>query len=245
MQSEPLRNNKSHLGDNPPPTKVSICGAIETNISTIDTKGSTTISITQQQKCNHQSNWSKSLQMLLAQRPSMLVYLVFLTSTSFLIALMTWVWKGKFVEVANVQGILFSPVELERYKPVKKDKLLSLDIPDEKHIKLGDSMHNRVILKAQISKQQAIFLKKGMPLQIEFDNSLSTRTDIVLGKINSIFPDTDSNNKKVLFYQMEIALERTDSMNKNQYIAFNAGQKITTKIKGYYSIAEIFSARIN
>ncbi|MDJ0674144.1 MAG: HlyD family efflux transporter periplasmic adaptor subunit [Calothrix sp. MO_167.B42] len=240
-----MRNNKSHLGDNPPPTKVSMCGAIETNISTIDTKESTAISITQQQKCNHQGNCSKSLQMLLNQRPSMLVYLVFLASTSFLTALMIWVWKGKFVEVARVQGILFSPVELERYKPVKNDKLLSLDIPDKKQIKLGKLMQNRVIFKAQISQQQATFFKKGMPLKIEFDNPSLTRYGIISGKINSIFPDTDSNNKKVLFYQMEIALDRTDSMNKNQHIAFNAGQKMTTEIKGYYSIAEIFSARIN
>jgi len=245
LENSRMGNNKSHLGDNSPPTKVSICGAIETNVSTIDSKESTAISITKQQKYNHQNNWSTSLQMLLDKRPSMLVHLVFFASTSFLIALMIWVWKGQFVEVARAQGILLSPVALERYKPATNYKLLSLDIPEEKKNQLGKLMQKRVIFQAQISKQQASFFKKGMPLKIEFDNLQLTRSSMILGKINSIFPDTHSNNQKILLYQIEIALDGNDFMNKSQYIAFNAGQKITTKIKGYYSIAEIFSAKIN
>ncbi len=240
-----MRNNKPHLWDNPPPKKVSICGAIETNISTIATNKKTAISTIQQQKFNNQSNCSKSLQMLLDQRPSMLVYLVFLTSTFFLTALMIWVWKGKVVEVARVQGILFSPVELEKYQSVKKGKFVSLNIPEKKQIKLGELMHDNFIVKAQISKQQSILFKKGMPLKIEIETTPTNKSGIIFGKINSIFPDVDSKNKNIFFYQIEVALEQTYPMNKNQYIALHAGQKITTTIKHSYSIAEIFSAKIN
>ncbi len=240
-----MGNKTSHLGYNSPPKKVSICGAVETNINTIAKNQPAAISTTQQTELNNQSNWSQSLQMLLDKRPSMLVYLVFLTSTCFLTALMIWLWKGKIIEVARIQGILFSPVALEKYKSVKKDKSFSLNLPESKQIQLGKLRPDHVIIKAHTSKRQANFFQKGMPIEIEVGTTPMIKSGIIYGKINSIFPDTESNNQNIFFYQIEVALQRTYPMNKNQYIALSKGQKITTKMKRYYSIAEILSAKIN
>ena len=230
-----VRNNKSHLGYNPPPKKVSICGAVETNINTIAKNQPTAISTTQQTEFNNQSNCSQSLQMLLDKRPSMLVYLVFLASTCFLTALMIWLWKGKIVEVARIQNILFSPVTLEKYKSVNKDKFSSLNLPENKQIKLGKLIPDHVVN----------FFQKDMPIQIEVGTTQMMKSGIIYGEINSIFPDTESNNQNIFFYQIEVASQRIYPMNKSQYIALSTEQKITTKMKRYYSISEIFAAKIN
>ncbi|MDJ0616088.1 MAG: hypothetical protein QNJ63_04935 [Calothrix sp. MO_192.B10] len=233
-----MRNHKAHLWDNPPPKKVSICGAIGTNTKT----GNST---TQQQVPKGRDSCSESLQMLLNQRPSILVYLVLLTSTFFLTTLMIWVWQGRIVEVARIRGTILSSIDSAKYPEVLEDNSVSLKTPENQQMNLVNFIEPHILLQTKLSQEEALFFQEEMPLKIKVDNYQLTKSMIIDGKIKSIFPDSGSDTKNSFFYQVEVALEHNYPMNEQEYMALRSGQKVTAQIRRSYSIAEMLLREIN
>jgi hypothetical protein len=156
--------NKSHLWDRTSAKKGSSDGGIEPSIKT-----DADISATQQQRFSNPGNCSKSLQMLLDQRPSILAYLVLLTSTFFLTTLIIWAWNGRVVEIDH-------SVDLEREQATTQDNFVSLQPLKSSQTPLGNFISFPMLLDTQSYQQQ------DMPLQMEIDTNYNQRSRIIYGK---------------------------------------------------------------
>jgi hypothetical protein len=164
LHNSKMRTNRSHLWNRTSAKKGSSDGGIEPSIKT-----DAEISATQQPRFSNVGNSSKSLQMLLDQRPSILAYLVLLTSTFFLATLIIWAWSGRIVEIAH-------SVDLEREQATTQDNFVSLKPLKSVQTPLEPFIYFPMLLDTQSYQQQ------DMLLQMEIDTNYNQRSRIIYGK---------------------------------------------------------------
>lgn len=86
-----------------------------------------------------------------------------------------------------------------------------------------------LVLDAQIPNKEAGFLKKDMDVKIKFDAYPYQDYGIVKGKVLSISPTSQTNDKGT-FYKVEIALDRNYIKHNGQEITFQPGQSANAEI---------------
>ncbi|NJL83446.1 MAG: HlyD family efflux transporter periplasmic adaptor subunit [Chloroflexaceae bacterium] len=85
-------------------------------------------------------------------------------------------------------------------------------------------------LTAVLPNREAGFIKPGMPVKVKLDAYPYQDYGIVSGKVSSISADAKSNEKLGEVYRVEVALDRSYVLEKQQKIAFKPGQTATAEI---------------
>jgi hemolysin D len=87
-----------------------------------------------------------------------------------------------------------------------------------------------LVLSALLPNQEAGLVKTGMPVQIKFDAFPYQEYGIVSGKIASISPDAERDERLGAVYKVDISLDRSTMMRQNQTMALKAGQTASADI---------------
>ncbi len=192
-------------------------------------------------------NWSTSLQKLQQQPPSILPYLVLLSSVAFFATVVVWAWTGKIEEVGLFQGKLVPIGELDKQQAPNLGVVSSLNIHGALEVvKKGQTIaeiapqNAPLVLVATLPYQEVGFVNKEDKVQIKLDADAEQDEGIIPGKVISIFPVASENEKFAVIYRVEIALDDNYVNENKQILKFQVGQTATAKIIHQRRIADIF-----
>ncbi len=191
-------------------------------------------------------NWSTSLQALLHQKPSILPYLILLSSIAFFATVVAWAWTGKIEEVGHFQGKFVPIGELTKQQAQNLGVVSSLNIHRALEVvKNGQPtaeiphQSTPLILVATIPHQEVGFLNQEDKVQIKLDAASEPNEGIIFGRVISILPDAQQNEKLGLIYRVAVALD-DDYVTKNkQIIKLQVGQTAMMKVIHQSRIADI------
>ncbi|MBR8836724.1 MAG: HlyD family efflux transporter periplasmic adaptor subunit [Stigonema ocellatum SAG 48.90 = DSM 106950] len=192
-------------------------------------------------------NWSTSLQTLLHQPPSILPYLVLLGSVAFFATVVVWAWTGKIEEVGHLRGKFLPIGELHQQQVQNLDVVSSLNI--HRAFKVAKQRQTiaeiapqdvPLILVATLSHQEVGFVNKEDKVQIKLDADPDGNQGFISGRVISIFPYPQTDDKLGLIYRVELALDDNYVTRKKQILKLKVGQTATAKIIHKRRMADIF-----
>lgn len=87
-----------------------------------------------------------------------------------------------------------------------------------------------LVVSALLPSQEAGFVKAGMPVQVKLDAYPYQDYGIIAGKVMTVSPDAQANEKLGQAYRVEVELDRTYVTKEHQKVLFKSGQTATTEI---------------
>ncbi len=90
--------------------------------------------------------------------------------------------------------------------------------------------HQPLILSTVLPNQEAGFVKLGMSVQVKLDAYPYQDYGIIPGKVISISPDTQTDQKRGQVYRVEVQLEQNHVKKDSQPVPFKSGQTATAEI---------------
>ncbi len=203
--------------------------------------------ITPKTAIENTGNWSRSLQTLQQQPPSILPYIVLLSSVAFFVTVVVWACVEKIEEVGFLQGKFLPIEELHKQQAQNLGVIYGLNIHRAfKVVKNGRTIteiapqNAPLVLVATLSDEEVGFVNKEDKVQIKLDDDLGPDEGIISGRVISIFPDASVNKKLGVIYRVEVALDGNYATENKQIIKFKVGQTATAKIIHLRRIADIF-----
>jgi len=191
-------------------------------------------------------NWSTSLQALLNQKPSILPYLILLGSIAFFGTVLVWAWTGKIEEVGRLQGKFIPIGELPKQQAQNLGVVSSFNIHRALEVvKKGQPIaeiapqDTPLILVATISHQEVGFINKEDKVQIKLDAALEQNGSFISGRVISVFPDAQQDEKLGSIYRVAVALDGDYVAKNKQIIKLQVGQTAMMKVIHQSRIADI------
>ena len=211
------------------------------------TKTQSATLITPKTAIKNTGNWTRSLQTLQQQPPSILPYIVLLSSVAFFATVVVWAWAEKIEEVSFLQGKFVPIEELHKQQAQNLGVIYGFNIHRAfKVVKKGQTIteiagqNAPLVLVANLSYEEVGFVNKEDKVQIKLDDDIQPDKGIISGRVISIFPDASVHEKLGVIYRVEVALDDNYATENKQIIKFKVGQTATAKIIHLRRIADIF-----
>ncbi|TBR61529.1 HlyD family secretion protein [Mastigocladus laminosus UU774] len=205
------------------------------------------------------SNYSRSLQKVLEQQPSIVPHLILLGGLAFFATVFTWACTGKIQQVTQVQGKFALSQQLAQPQPPRKSLyepvdgvVSSLNNPSGEEVKpkqiiaeITPTDASPVLLTIQPSQKTA-FVDRGdlveiklnvdsQPLELDKAGQSDRNHNILSGKVVSVSSDAQTDKKLGWVHHLQIALD-----GNNPTIKLTDGQVVTAKIIHNRRVADLF-----
>ncbi|MCP6759300.1 MAG: HlyD family secretion protein [Fischerella sp. CENA71] len=230
-----------------------VLSKLPTNIQTTKTK-------TFQTGITSTSNYSRTLQKVLEQQPSMVPHLILLGGLAFFATVFTWACTGKIQQVTQVQGKFALSQQLAQPQPLRKALYEPVDgvVSSLNNRSTGEEVKPKQII-AEITRtdaslvfltiqafQKTAFVDQGDLVEIkvnvdsqrpELDKAGQSNRNhnILLGRVVSVSSDAQTDKKLDWVHRLEIALD-----GDNPTIELTDGQVVTAKIIHNRRVADLF-----
>ncbi|MGJ5674974.1 MAG: HlyD family secretion protein [Nostochopsis sp.] len=230
-----------------------VLSKLPTNIHTATTK-------TFQTGITSTSNYSRPLQKVLEQQPSIVPHLILLGGLAFFATVFTWACTGKIQQVTQVEGKFALSQQLAQLQPHRKSLNQSVDgvVSSLNNRSTGEEVKPKQII-AEITSTDAspvlltiqpspkiAFIDKGdlveiklnvdsQPLELDKAGQSDGHHNILSGRVVSVSTDAQTDKKLGWVHRLEIALD-----GNNPTIKFTDGQVVTAKIIHNRRVADMF-----
>ena len=87
-----------------------------------------------------------------------------------------------------------------------------------------------LVLSTMMSSREAGFVRVGMPVQIKFDAFPYQDYGVVPGRVTTISPDVQMDEKLGAVYRVDVAIDRSALSQKQQKLQFKTGQTASAEI---------------
>ncbi len=245
------------------PEMASICGgsvaSVEAVLSKLPTNIQTPITKTSQTGITSTSNYSRSLQKVLEQQPSIVPHIILLGGLAFFATVFTWACTGNIQQVTQVQGKFALSQQLAQLEPPRKslyepvdgvvsslnNRSSSEEVKPKKTIAEITPTDASPVLLTILPSQKTAFVDKGdlveiklnvdsQPLELAKVGQSNGNHNILSGRVVSVSSDAQTDKKLGWVHRLEIALDG------NQTIKFTDGQVVTAKIIHNRRVADMF-----
>ncbi len=232
----------------------------EAVLSRLPTNIQTATSKTFQTGITNTSNYSRTLQKVLEQQPSIVPHLILLGGLAFFASVFTWACTGKIQQVTQVQGKFASSQQLVQLQPPRKSLYEPVDgvVSSLKNPSTGEEVKPKQII-AEITptdaspvyltiqpSQKTAFAEKGDLVEIKLNidsqrleldkaDQSDGNHNILSGRVLSVSSDGQTDKKLGWVHRLEIALD-----GNNPTIKFTDGQVVTAKIIHNRRVADMF-----
>ncbi|MFB2771126.1 HlyD family secretion protein [Pelatocladus sp. BLCC-F211] len=230
-----------------------VLSKLPTNIQTAKTK-------TFQTGITSTSNYSRTLQKVLEQQPSIVPHLILLGGLAFFATVFTWACTGKIQQVTQVQGKFALSQQLAQPQPPRKALYEPVDgvVSSLNNRSTGEEVKPKQII-AEITRtdassvfltiqpsQKTAFVDQGDLVEIklkvdsqrpELDKAGQSNGNhnILSGRVVSVSSDAQTDKKLDWVHRLEIALD-----GDNPTIKLTDGQVVTAKIIHNRRVADLF-----